>query len=135
MNDDGQVSDDVEIPEEAFISPDEPLEQDEGGVVVGMDGSAEHAPVGFGVHLEPGQMAAILEDVAAGLKEHGSLGCFLRCTASPPTRTETSIPPKLTKDRAFRSSFIRAWARFRMRTRVPFGRARPIGTVDNTTLK
>ena len=86
-NDDGQVPDDGDIPEEAFISPDEPLvrdsfrdalispdepiEQDEGGVVVGMDGSAEHARVGFDVHLEPDQMAAVLDDVAAGLKEHG----------------------------------------------------------------
>ena len=92
-NEDGRRTDDVDIPEEAFISPDEPLVRDkfrdalispdepleraddDGGVVVGMDGSSEHESVRFsGVHLEPEQMAAVLEDVAAGLREHGING-------------------------------------------------------------
>ena len=89
-NADGREFDDSDIPEEAFISPDEslvrdsfrdalispdePIEQDEGGVVVGMDGSAQHEAVGFGVHLEPEQVASVLEDVAAGLREHGTSG-------------------------------------------------------------
>lgn len=97
-NDDGQVPDDGDIPEEAFISPDEPLvrdsfrdalispdepiERDEAGIVVGMDGSTEHATVGFDVHLEPDQMAAVLEDVAAGLKEHG-LGSLRQAPGTP----------------------------------------------------
>ena len=96
-NQDGQVADDTEIPEEAFISPDEPLVrdsfrdalispdepmEDEGGVVVGMDGSAQHEAMGFGVHLEPEQMAVVLEDVAAGLREHGTGG--LRSTPGTP---------------------------------------------------
>ena len=84
------MTEDVDIPEEAFISPaeplvrdsfrdalispDEPIEQDDGGVVMGMDGSAEHEAVGFGVHLEPDQMTVVLEDVAAGLKKHGING-------------------------------------------------------------
>ncbi len=84
-NEDGRLTDDVDIPEEAFISPDEPIERadDDGGVVVGMDGSSEHESVPFsGVHLEPEQMAAVLEDVAAALKEHGING--LRPTPGTP---------------------------------------------------
>ena len=83
----------VAIWEEAFISPDEPFvrdrfrdalispddpiarNDDEVGVVVGMNGSSEHEADRFsGVHLEPEQMAAVLEDVAAGLREHGING-------------------------------------------------------------
>ena len=100
-NEDGRLTEDVDIPEEAFISPDEPLVRDkfrdalispdepiergddDGGVVVGMDGTSEHESVRFsGVHLEPEQMAAVLEDVAAGLREHGING--LRPTPGTP---------------------------------------------------
>ena len=99
-NADGPVGDDVDIPDEAFISPDEPIVRDsfrdalispdepidqddqESGIVVGMDGLSEHE-VGFsGVHLEPEQMATVLEDVAAGLREHGTSG--LRPTPGTP---------------------------------------------------
>ena len=87
------MTDAVDIWEEALISPDEPFvrdrfrdalispddpiarDNDEGGVVVGMDGSSEHEAGQFsGIHLEPEQMAAILENVAAGLREHGING-------------------------------------------------------------
>jgi len=43
-----------------------------------MAGSAEYKPVGFGIHLEPDQMAAVLEDIAAGLREHGIKGLAAR---------------------------------------------------------
>ena len=95
-----EAAEDADIPEEAFISPDEPIVRDNfrdalispdepikpsdaDGVVVGMDGSSEHEAGRFsGVHLEPEQMAAVLEDVAAGLKEHGTSG--LRPTPGTP---------------------------------------------------
>ena len=99
-NEDGRVTDDVNIPEDAFISPDEPIVRDkfrdalispdepfesvdEEGIVVGMDGSSEHEAVPFsGVYLQPEQMASVLEHVASGLREHGIAG--LRPTPATP---------------------------------------------------
>ena len=77
------------VPEDAFISPDEPLvtdkfreaiifpddplepPQDEGGIVVGMDGSTEHEVASGSVLLDSDRVAAVLEAVAAGLRDQG----------------------------------------------------------------
>ncbi len=80
----------IDIPDDAFISPDDPLvrdsfrdalispddpipaHEDEGGVVVGMDGSSDHGTGDMnGVQLDPAQIAVVLDDMAAGLREHG----------------------------------------------------------------
>lgn len=84
-----EPTDTIDIPAGAFISPDEPVrdafrdalispddpiprKEEQGGVVVGMDGSAEHGrDDGSGVQLDPEQIAVVLEDMAAGLREHG----------------------------------------------------------------
>ena len=80
--DDAFISPDEPIVRDSFrdalISPDEPIELDDDGVVVGMDGSPDHEPVGFGIHLEPSQMAVVLEHIAAGLREHGTSGLVVR---------------------------------------------------------
>ena len=71
---------------DALISPDEPLEprQDESGVVVGMDGSAERDAVGSaGVLLGLDQVAAALEAVSAELKESGINGLQITPGLSP----------------------------------------------------
>ena len=90
------VVDDVDIPSEAFISPDEPIErsatpgipagafisprdpikrsQDPGGVVVGMDGHVHHLADMDDPHLEPEQIANILEHTAAAVREIGMSG-------------------------------------------------------------
>jgi len=84
------------VPEDAFISPDEPLvhdpfrdalitpeeplqprveEEDEGGVVVGMDGTTEHGVADLSeVALDADRVAAILESVSTNLKEDGITG-------------------------------------------------------------
>ena len=62
---------------DALISPDEPFEPrgEEGGVVVGMDGSPEHEAAGsVALLLGPDQVAAALEAVSADLKENGING-------------------------------------------------------------
>ena len=60
------------VPEEAFISPDEPIVRKRAtGVVVGMDGSAQHLKRLSGIHLEPEQVAQILEDTARHIREDG----------------------------------------------------------------
>lgn len=58
----------------ALIHPDEPFipREEERGVVVGMDGSAEHAPGHPGVGLlDPGQVADLLEAVSKDLRRNG----------------------------------------------------------------
>ncbi|GMR14112.1 MAG: hypothetical protein BMS9Abin29_2346 [Gemmatimonadota bacterium] len=86
-------ADDTDIPSEAFISPDEPIErsatpgipsaafispddpirrtQDAGGVVVGMDGRVHHLADMDDPHLEPEQVANILEHTAEGIRTAG----------------------------------------------------------------
>jgi len=61
------------VPDDAFISPDEPIVRREpsSGVVVGMDGSTQHLRRVSGVHLEPSQVAQILEDTAHHIREDG----------------------------------------------------------------
>lgn len=62
---------------DALISPEEPLKprEEEGGIVVGMDGSTEHeASASAGALLDPDQVAAVLEAVSANLKENGING-------------------------------------------------------------
>ncbi len=61
---------------EAIISPDDPIqspedEGDDGGVVVGMDGSTEHEAASGAMLLDADQVAAMLEAVAEDLREHG----------------------------------------------------------------
>lgn len=59
---------------EALIHPDEPFipREEERGVVVGMDGSAEHEPRHPGVGLlDPGQVADLLEAVSMDLRKNG----------------------------------------------------------------
>lgn len=63
---------------DALISPDEPIEEEVVGIVVGMDGSAEHEALGGGIHLDPDQMAAVLEDIATNLREYGMPGLAVR---------------------------------------------------------
>ena len=86
----GSELDDNMIPKDAFISPDEPMVHDpfrdalispdeplkpreeEGGIVVGMDGSTEHEGAkSAGVPLGLDQVAAALEALSAELKENG----------------------------------------------------------------
>jgi hypothetical protein len=90
---DDAITEDVEIPDEAFISPDEPIVRKERapvpdeafispdepivrrerstGVVVGMDGSTQHMRQLSGIHLEPDQVARILEETAHRIREDG----------------------------------------------------------------
>lgn len=85
--------DDIDIPSEAFISPDDPIErssapgipaaafisphdpirrsQDAGGIVVGMDGRVHHLSDMDDPHLEPEQVANILEHTAEGIRTVG----------------------------------------------------------------
>lgn len=87
------ADEDIDIPSEAFISPDEPFErsaapgippaafisphdpirrsQDAGGVVVGMDGRVHHLSELDDPHLEPEQVANILEHTAQGIRTVG----------------------------------------------------------------
>lgn len=87
---------DTDIPDEAFISPDEPIKRaaapgippgafispddpivrssDSPGIVVGMDGRVHHLADLDDPHLEPEQVANILEHTAAGLRENGMSG-------------------------------------------------------------
>ena len=62
---------------EAFISPEEPLEprEEEGGIVVGMDGSTEHDAAGAGAALlDPERVAEVLEAVLADVRASGIKG-------------------------------------------------------------
>ena len=78
------------VPQEAFISPDEPFVADkfrdalifpddpfpprerETGTVVGMDGSTEHEVMGSGrVFFDPRRAADVLEAVSTELRERG----------------------------------------------------------------
>jgi len=61
------------IPPAAFISPDDPIRQsqDPGGVVVGMDGRVHHLSDMDDPHLEPEQIANILEHTARGIRTAG----------------------------------------------------------------
>jgi hypothetical protein len=94
---DGPALDVTGIPAEAFIYPDEPLvldkfraalihpdepltpREEERGIVVGMDGSTEHAAVGSGavlldadpVLLNAHQVADLLEAVSMDLRKNG----------------------------------------------------------------
>ncbi len=94
---DRTVLNDNAIPADAFIYPDEPLvldkfraalihpdepltpREDEGGIVVGMDGSTEHDAVGLGavlldadpVLLDANQVADLLEAVSMDLRKNG----------------------------------------------------------------
>ncbi len=97
LSGDGTVLNDDAIPADAFIYPDEPLvldkfraalihpdepltpREDEGGIVVGMDGSTEHDAVGPGavlldadpVLLDANQVADLLEAVSMDLRKNG----------------------------------------------------------------
>jgi len=61
------------VPDDAFISPDDPIERkaDTEGMVVGMDGSMHHRATLKAVHLEPEHVARILEDTAHLVREDG----------------------------------------------------------------
>lgn len=87
------ATDDSDFPSDAFISPDDPIErssapgippaafisphdpirrsQDAGGVVVGMDGRVHHLSELDDPHLEPEQVANILEHTAEGIRTAG----------------------------------------------------------------
>ena len=85
--------DDKVIPEEAFISPDEPMvpdefraavirpddplepREEEGGVVVGMDGSTEHEAAGA-VRLDPDRVAEVLDAISTDLRAKGAYHIF-----------------------------------------------------------
>ena len=90
------------IPADAFISPDEPLVHDpfrdalispeepfkpreeEGGIVVGMDGSTEHTTsTSAGMLLDSDQVAAVLKAVSANLREDGINGLRMEPGLSP----------------------------------------------------
>ena len=89
MSEAGSKPEKERVPEDAFISPDEPLvtdkfreaiispddplqsPEDEGGIVVGMDGSTEHEVASGAMLLDADQVAAVLEAVAEDLKEQG----------------------------------------------------------------
>ncbi len=61
---------------EAIISPDDPLEppEDEGGVVVGMDGSTKHEIASSSMLLDANQVASVLEMVSEDLRQQGING-------------------------------------------------------------
>ena len=81
-----------EIPEDAFISPDEPLvtdefraaiispdeplqpREDEAGIVVGMDGSPDHEVAPATVLLDTRQVASVLSSISADLRDRGING-------------------------------------------------------------
>ena len=71
--------DDPMIPDEfreALISPEEPLtpREEESGVAVGMDGSTQREVAAADVSLQPERVADILESVSADLRENGIIG-------------------------------------------------------------
>ena len=89
------------IPEDAFISPDDPLvtdgfrdaiispeepldsREEESGIVVGMDGSTQHEVAGAGdelLHTE--RVADILDAISADLRENGISGLQVERGAS-----------------------------------------------------
>ena len=87
-NGDNRERDDKVVPEDAFISPDEPMVADkfrdalispedpipqEDGTVVGMDGSTEHEAAGA-VRLDPERVADVLEAVSTDLRAKGIKG-------------------------------------------------------------
>jgi hypothetical protein len=102
---DSTISEDVEIPDDAFISPDEPIVRKErppvpdeafispdepivrkaptAGVVVGMDGSTQHLKKLSGIHLEPDQVAQILEETAHHIREEGVMAGLKAMPDSP----------------------------------------------------
>ncbi len=62
---------------EALISPEEPLEprEEEGGIVVGMDGSTEHDAAGTGgALLDPERVVEVLEAVLMDVRANGIKG-------------------------------------------------------------
>jgi hypothetical protein len=92
------------VPSDAFISPDDPMVrdpfraamifpdepilrvEDEAGVVVGMDGLADHEVessngVVNGVVLDPDQVAAVLDQLAERLRQRGIAGLEEGATA------------------------------------------------------
>jgi len=89
MTEGGDKPEKDRVPEDAFISPDEPLvtdkfreaiirpddplqqPEDEGGIVVGMDGSPEHGVASTSILLDADQVAAVLEAVAVELRDQG----------------------------------------------------------------
>ena len=89
-NGDSPTQDDGAIPADAFIYPDDPLildkfrfvliqpdepfrpREEEGGIVVGMDGSTKHVTVGRGGgRLDPDQVADLLDAVSGDLRKNG----------------------------------------------------------------
>lgn len=64
------------IPPAAFISPDDPImrSKDASGVVVAMDGQVHHLANMDDPHLEPEQVANILEYTAKAIRETGMVG-------------------------------------------------------------
>ena len=81
------------IPDDAFISPDEPMildkfrdalispedpltpREEERGTVVGMDGSTKRGMADLEDELlPPDRVADIIDTVSAGLREHGIIG-------------------------------------------------------------
>jgi hypothetical protein len=62
------------VPDDAFISPDDPFERSDEpmiGTVVGMDGSAAHSSSLASIHLDPEQVSQILEDTARRVRDEG----------------------------------------------------------------
>ena len=89
------------IPEDAVISPDEPLitdkfrdalispedpldpREEESGIVVGMDGSTQHEVAGSGDEfLDPDRVAGILEAVSEDLRVNGINGLRIETGAA-----------------------------------------------------
>ena len=89
------------IPEDAFISPDEPMitdgfrdalispedpltpREEESGIVVGMDGSSEHdVTTSSDELLQANRVVDILEAVSADLRENGISGLRIERGAS-----------------------------------------------------
>ena len=108
----GYLNGDNAIPADAFIFPDDPLvldkfraalihpddpltpREEEGGIVVGMDGSTKLEALGPGtVLLDPNQVADLLEAVSWDLRKNGwpSLRHWARARYfSTPTKSRTS---------------------------------------------
>jgi hypothetical protein len=62
------------VPDDAFISPDDPIVRSDEpiiGTVVGMDGSAVHSGSLSSLQLDPQQVAQILEETARRVRENG----------------------------------------------------------------
>lgn len=62
------------VPDDAFISPDEPIVRSTEpmiGTVVGMDGTAIHSASRSSIHLDQEQVAQILDETSRSIREEG----------------------------------------------------------------